>query len=583
MNVAIAAVLVLANPLVAKDPLETTAEKTKWERTGRYEEVIRLCAAFQEAFPGKARCVEVGKTPEGRPMLAVVASADGVLDAASAKAKARPVVLFQGGIHAGEIDGKDAGFAVLRDLLREKTGRGVLEKVTAVFVPVFNVDGHERFGTNNRPNQVGPKEMGWRTTGQNLNLNRDYAKGDAPEMRRMQALLGEWDPIVYVDLHVTDGAKFRHAIAYLVEPTLQGAEEVKPLALAMREDVRKKLDAAGHLPLVELYPAFEEDDDPKSGFAAYAAPPRFSTAYWASRNRIGVLVETHSWKDYATRVRATQDAVLATLESAASRGPAMLDAAAKADAAAKKLGGTELALVSAATDKARTIDFLGYAYVRAPSSISGGMRTTYDEKKPEVWKVPFRDEVKPVVVVTLPKGGYVVPPAHAEWVRERLDAHGIEHRTLAAIAPREVEVFRATATKFGAAPYEGRQTLKVEGAWATETHELSAGSLFVPIAQRNARLLAHLFEPAGPDSFLAWGFFNGHFERKEYMEAYIAEEAAETMLKDPAVKEEFEAKIAADPEFAKDPAKRLEFFYRRHPAWDEELDLYPVLRLQSAP
>ena len=56
----------------------------------------------------------------------------------------------------------------------------LLDKVTLVFVPIFNVDGHERFGPYNRINQNGPEEMGWRVTGQNLNLNRDYLKADTP-------------------------------------------------------------------------------------------------------------------------------------------------------------------------------------------------------------------------------------------------------------------------------------------------------------------------------------------------------------------------------------------------------------------
>lgn len=573
-------ILVFATALALAAPaesLQTTAERTKWERTGRYAEAVELCHAYAKAFSAKVRCIELGKTPEGRPMVALVASADGVLDAAAAREKKRPVVLFQGGIHAGEIDGKDAGFEALRMLLADEHGKGHLAKVTAVFVPVFNPDGHERFGANNRPNQVGPKEMGWRTNAQNLNLNRDYAKADSPEMQAMLRLLGEWEPIVYVDLHVTDGAKFRHAIAYLVEPILAGPEELRPLARDLREDVRKRLDRAGHLPVVEFYPSFEVDDDPTSGFAAYVAPPRFSTAYWAARNRIGVLVETHSWKDYATRVRATRDAVLATIESVAKRGPAMLEAAAKAEASARRLGGTTFALVSDATPKTRTIDFLGYAYETKPSAISGAPRIVYDEKKPQVWKVPFRDDVVPVVTAALPRGGYVVPPVHAAWVRERLRVHGIEFRE-AAPGAREVEVFRATKTGFGAAPYEGRQTLKVEGAWTRERQEIPAGSLFVPIAQKNARLVAHLFEPAAPDSFLAWGFFNAHFERKEYMEAYVAEEVAREMLADPAVKAAFDANVAADADFAKSPAKRLEFFYRRHPSWDERLDLYPVFR-----
>ena len=580
-----AASLLLASPLAAREPLATVAERTKYDATGRYDEVERLCVAFEQAFPGKVKCREFARTPEGRPMLALIASADGVLDAKSAKAAKRPVVLFQGGIHAGEIDGKDAGFLALREILQGKAGsKGVLEKVTAVFVPVLNVDGHERWSVNNRPNQVGPKEMGWRTTSQNLNLNRDYAKADAPEMRAMLALLGEWDPIVYLDLHVTNGAKFRHGIAFLVEPTVQGAPELMPLAKEFRDSVVKKLDKAGHLPIAEFYPSFEEDDDPSSGFSLYAAPPRFSTSYWASRNRIGVLVETHAWKDYGTRVRSTHDSIIGSLDAVAAKGPALLEAAALADANARKLGGSSLALIQAPAGEPRVIDFKGYAYRRIPSEVSGAKRIVYDDRRPETWKIPLRDKLQAVVSVTLPEGGYVVPAAHAAWMRERLDAHGIEFTTIA--APKnalDVQAFRAEEATFGTAPYEGRQTLKAAGTWKAEKQDVPAGSLYVPIAQRRARLVAHLLEPAAPDSYLAWGFFNGHFEKKEYMEAYVAEDVALVMLKDPAVKKEFDAKVAADATFAKDPGRRLDFFYRKHPSYDSRLNLYPVFRVNAAP
>src|SRR5688500_2615558 len=81
-------------------PLQTVAEQSGWKKTGRYEEVERLCAAFPKAFRGRVRCEQFGTTPEGRPMLALVTGTSG------AAARNRPVVIFQGGIHAGEIDGK---------------------------------------------------------------------------------------------------------------------------------------------------------------------------------------------------------------------------------------------------------------------------------------------------------------------------------------------------------------------------------------------------------------------------------------------------------------------------------------------
>jgi hypothetical protein len=87
-----------------------------------------------------------------------------------------------------------------------------------------------------------------------------------------------------------------------------------------------------------------------------------------------------------------------------------------------------------------------------------------------------------------------------------------------------------------------------------------------------------MLEPESADSLLAWGAFNNAFERKEYMEEYVAEEVAREQLKDPAVAAEFKRKLASDPAFAASSAQRLEFFARRHPSWDERFKLYPVMR-----
>jgi hypothetical protein len=112
---------------------------------------------------------------------------------------------------------------------------------------------------------------------------------------------------------------------------------------------------------------------------------------------------------------------------------------------------------------------------------------------------------------------------------------------------------------------------------------VGGGALFVPIAQPRARLVMALLEPQAPDSLLQWGVFNNAFEAKEYMEAYVAEAVAREMLAaDPALKLAFERRLRDDPAFAGDPSARLRFFHRRHPSWDERLDLYPVLRVDHA-
>jgi hypothetical protein len=145
-----------------------------------------------------------------------------------------PVLFALAGIHAGEIDGKDAGFAFARDLLTGAVAPGALARIRVVFVPTFNVDGHERFGPNHRPNQRGPEEMGFRTTATGLNLNRDFIKADAPEMRALLALWARWEPTLFVDLHATDGAKFEHDIAVMVAPKAGRGDDLEAAARALQ-------------------------------------------------------------------------------------------------------------------------------------------------------------------------------------------------------------------------------------------------------------------------------------------------------------------------------------------------------------
>ena len=583
--VVLPALAVLPPPASAQeDPLTTVSERSGFVQTGRYAEVIELCDQFARRYPDAVRCIDFGTTPEGRPMKALVATRTGAFTAEQARAEGIPVMLVQGGIHAGESDGKDAGFLALRQVLEGEAAPGALERQVLLFVPVFNVDGHERFGAWNRPNQRGPEEMGWRTTAQNYNLNRDYLKADAPEMQAMLALVNAWDPILYVDLHVTDGAKFRQDVSYQVEPVHAGDMQLREDGLALRTALVDAVAAQGAHPLT-FYPSFVEEDNPASGFVDGVAPPRFSHGYFLLRNRFGLLVETHSWKEYPVRVKITRDTVVALLEQAATHGRDWLADARAADERAALLGGKPVPLSWKATDKVRTVDFLGYAYTRTPSEVSGALMTHYDEGTPQLWKLPLRDEIVPGRSIVAPKGGYLVPAAHASWVGAKLTQHGIEFRTLdAALTGARVETFRADEAEFAAGSVEGHQRLSLEGSWKPETRDVAAGALFVPIAQAKARLVMATLEPQAPDALAAWGEFNNAFERKEYMEPYVAEEVAREMLaKDAALKARFEQKLREDPEFAASPRARLDFFYRLHPSWDERYNLYPVLRTDTIP
>ncbi|MGY0652387.1 M14 family metallopeptidase [Luteimonas sp. A537] len=567
----------------AAPPLSTVAEQSGFVRTGRYDEVLALCAGFATRYPEAVHCIDFGTTPEGRPMKALVASRSGALTPEAARAAGLPVLLVQGGIHAGEVDGKDAGFLALRQALDGEAAPGALERQVLVFVPVFNADGHERFGAWNRPNQRGPEEMGWRTTAQNYNLNRDYLKADAPEMRAMLGLVEAWDPIAYVDLHATNGAQFEHDVSVQIEPLHSGDAALARAGLALRDGLLDGLAAQGSLPL-PFYPSFEVHDDPSSGIVDGVSPPRFSHGYFPLRNRFGILVETHSWKEYPVRVGITRNLVVGMLEQTAAHGREWLEVAAAADARATRLAGRTVPLDYVATDRVRTVDFRGYAWTRTHSDVSGALATRYDEATPQVWKMPLRDEIVPGHSVVAPGAGYLVPARHAGQVARWLDVHGVDYRRVARpLAGAAIETFRTEAPRLAATSSEGRQRLGVDGAWRPETRDLVAGALFVPIAQPRARLVMAILEPQAPDSMAAWGEFNNAFEPKEYMEPYVAEAVARDMLRDPVVRDAFERRVAEDAEFAASPRARLEWFHRRHSSWDERLGLYPVFRTDTTP
>jgi Zinc carboxypeptidase len=574
---------------MADQTLTTVAEDSGFRTTGRTDEVERLCAAFAQTWPDVVRRIEFGRSAEGRAMLALMAS--------NADPRKVPILMIQGGIHPGESDGKDGGFIALRELLSGTAAPGILDQIAILFVPAFNVDGHERFGRWNRPNQNGPEETGWRTTAQNLNLNRDYTKADAPEMQALLALLRDWDPLVCADIHVTDGADFEPDISIQVEPINQGDPRLYASGRELRDTLIAKLASQGSLPL-PFYPDLAKTDDPASGFLLTVYSPRFSTGYFPQRNRFTVLVETHSWKDYAKRIRVTRNTVVALAELVGLHGARWQSEAHEADAAAARIGGSNVTLDYASgwrepakaggasqepdANGAEMIEFRGFAYTRKPSAISGELVTVYDPSTPRIWKVPFRNRVEASLIVEAPLGGYVVPAGFAREIGSKLALHGISFEPVrTGVDGVRAEAFRATRVAFSTAPFEGRMRAKLEGGWARETHDIGAGALFVPIAQSGARLLMTLLEPQAPDSFAAWGFFNACFEQKEHMEPYVAEQIARDMLAhSPDLQAEFTRRLE-DAAFASDPGARLEFFLRRHSSWDTRYNLYPVFRVDE--
>jgi hypothetical protein len=556
-----------------QDPWRTPAEHLDLMDTPNYDDTIAYLRKLTKASPW-LKLIPFGSSAQGRTLYLVLATKAKAFTPAALKASGKPTLMAQGGIHAGEIDGKDAGLMLLRDIAVHHKD-SLLDQAHFLFVPVFNVDGHERVSPFNRPNQRGPIHMGWRTTAQNLNLNRDYLKADAPEMRAMLGLYRRWAPDLVLDLHVTDGIDYQYDITFGYNGFDGGFSYSPRIAQWLEQFYRPQLmDAltkAGHLPRGLIFAI--NDRDLEDGLGEGTASARFSTGYGDLRKTPTVLVENHSLKPYRQRVLGTYVLLEASLAALGQHGHG-LQTAIRADQDARP---AQLPLVADAPGGATTeTRFQGIAYETYASPASGGaeVRWTGLAKTYEHLKVVH---TQPDLQVSRPKA-YWVPVTKPEVI-DRLKLHGVRLETLTAATTRTVEMYRLVAPVASALPSEGHHSLAVQVSKSLREETFPAGSVRVSTDQPLGDLVMLLLEPQSPESLLAWGFFPEILERTEYMEGYAIAPLAEQLLSEhPDLKAEFEAKLAADPAFAGNPQARLAWFYARSPYYDQRYLLYPVGR-----
>src|ERR1700722_12770764 len=170
-----AAVSLTASTKDSPQNLLTTGEKTSWNETAPYAEAVEISRRLEHASRF-VKVLDIGTTPEGRTMIALVVSKDRAFTPEAATRTNKAVIMIQSGIHAGEIEGKDTVLMLVRDMTVTKRYSSWLEQTIFVIIPVFNIDGHENFSPYHRPSQQGPKSTGLRATAQRGNLTRAHVQ-----------------------------------------------------------------------------------------------------------------------------------------------------------------------------------------------------------------------------------------------------------------------------------------------------------------------------------------------------------------------------------------------------------------------
>jgi len=512
-------------PLGPADYPRTRAEQTGYRETSHYADVGKFLDSLRK-LQAPLAFGSIGKTTEGREIPYVIASRPLVATPSEAERLGRPIVYVQGNIHAGEVEGKDALLALLRDLTFSAMPN-VLDSIVLIAVPIYNADGNERFAPQsvNRTEQNGPEMVGIRANAQNLDLNRDYVKAEAPETRASLTMFNTWDPDVFVDLHTTDGSFHGYALTY--SPSLSpaavfgGVYARDSLLPILRERLRTRdgFELFDYGNFISDERGGIADTSVREGWATYDSRPRFGTNYYGVRGRIGILSEAYSHDSLARRIASTYAFVRETLSLIAERGAAIRSLSAKADSQPLSWGRApdSLQMVAIRSELVATpkmmdvikedLEKTGDSSLTQPGVPRGERRTG----RFRTIRMPVYDRFTSTLD-RLPPAAYVLAPQDTAVVT-LLRLHGIRVDRSDSAWTARGESFVIDSIITSPRPFQGHHEIRLKGQWVRGVQVLPPRSFIVSTAQAHGTLVVYLLEPESDDGFVTWNLFDSSLKK----------------------------------------------------------------------
>jgi hypothetical protein len=486
----------------------TRAERTGYAETSHYADVVAFLDSLRAAG-APIRLGTLGTSPQGRAIPYVVASRPAVSTPDEARRLGRPIVYVQANIHAGEVEGKEAVLALLRDLSMDARPNP-LDSLVLVVVPIYNADGNERFApqSTNREEQNGPELVGERANGQGLDLNRDYVKAEAPETRASLAAFNRWDPDVFVDLHTTDGSFHGYALTYA--PPLNpasaqaGAYTRDVLLAALRARMRERhgLETFDYGNFSLQYGADVNTDTTRQGWYTYDHRPRFGTNYYGLRGRVAILSEAFSHDPFERRVRSTYAFVREILSLAAEQSARLAALRGETMPRDVPIRGELTTAPTVQPVIAEDLTATGDSSLTQPGVPRGLRRTGHFR----TLRIPVYDRFMPALTRRTPEA-YALPPGQAEAAR-LLALHGVRVDTLPQPWRVRAQVFSVDSVIHAPRPFQGHHEVRLVGRWTAAERTIPAGWLVVRREQPLATLAAYLLEPESDDGLVTWNFFD---------------------------------------------------------------------------
>jgi hypothetical protein len=557
--------------------LTTAFEQSNGSETATYEECIAWWKQLEEASPYV--CVQsFGQTDAGLPLHVIVVNAGRNFSREKILETKKLRVMINNGIHPGEPDGIDASMLFVRDMLSEEDFINTYDSIVFLIIPIYNVGGALNRNCCSRSNQNGPESYGFRGNARNLDLNRDFIKCDSKNAQSFNQFFTEWNPDIYLETHVSNGADYPYTMTYLASQADKLGQYLGPL-------VKNTLTPG-------LYSAMANDDDamipyvnvfgnsPDEGYTTFYDSPRYSTGYAALHHSIGLLTETHMLKPFDQRVASTRRFLHHLTATASANRIQIKEARAMALNAA--LSQTEFALDwKIDSSNITPLVFKGYKAKIDSSQVTGRPQLHYDRNSPWEKTINYFATMTPTKTVTAPHF-YLLPAAWSEVV-DRMKWNGVELNLFEYDTLIEVNAYKILEINTIQNSFEGHyyhNNTQVEPV--SKRLNLLANSYYlIDLNQAKRRFLIETLEPESPDSYFNWNFYDEILQQKEWFSSYVFETEAEELLKDPKIKAEFEQMKASDSSFAINANAQLYFLYQRSEHYERNHHMiYPVFRVE---
>lgn len=499
---------------IARGPADllTRAERSDYLETSRHAEVIEFLETVVR-MDDRMSLTTFGFTNEARA-IPLVTVAQGMADRSPAaiRENGKLVLYLQGNIHGGEVEGKEALQILLREIASGQHDSWFNDMILLV-APVYNADGNDAVGLNNRPGQNGPAGgMGQRPNAQGLDLNRDHMKLNSPEARSVARLVGDYAPHVTMDLHTTNGTNHAYLVTY--SPPLHPNTDPAIISLLrdrLLPDVTETIRDEHGMNFYYYGNAGGGGGAAPGGqanlprWSTFDSRPRFNNNYLGLRNRIAILSEAFAYASFEDRIAATLYFVQETVDWAEAHAGEIRAAVEIAET--RPLVGTQLSVRNRITlTHPEPVDILMGAIETRYNAAGRPYNNRLDVLTPTpMWEYGSFESTEDETV----PAAYIIPPVQQlQPVLDRLESHGVPMRTLDASRTMVVESFRIDSTSVAAQPFQGVNERTLWGAWVEGEQEIPARTIIISMDGPHARLTFYLLEPRADDGFTDWAILD---------------------------------------------------------------------------